>query len=81
MRQSGTVLWFKLDRGFGFIRTNVGQSLFFHLKNVREGYLLEAGDAVEYVVGPSKKAEGKLECFDVLLVARAARVAAGEVQS
>jgi cold shock CspA family protein len=71
MRQQGVVLHYDVPRGFGFIKTPAGQSPFFHAKQVRDGFLLEAGDAVAFTIGPSTKQAGKSECFDVELVERA----------
>lgn len=73
MRQTGVVLQYRLAAGFGFIKTSTGQSLFFHIKQVRDGFLLEPGDSVAFTIGPSTKQAGKSECFDVELVERAAK--------
>ena len=73
MRQQGVVLHFNVPRGYGFIKTPAGQSLFFHIKQVREGYLLETGDTVVFTIGPSMQQAGKYECFDIELVARGAK--------
>ena len=48
MRQTGVVLQYRLAAGFGFIKTSTGQSLFFHIKQVRDGFLLEPGDSVAF---------------------------------
>jgi cold shock CspA family protein len=73
MRQQGVVLQFNVSRGYGFIKTPAAQSLFFHIKQVREGYLLEPGDTVVFTIGPSAQQAGKYECYDVELVTRAAK--------
>lgn len=73
MRQTGVVLQYRVAAGFGFIKTFTGQSLFFHIKQVRDGFLLESGDAVAFTIGPSAKQEGKRECFDVELLERASK--------
>jgi cold shock CspA family protein len=73
MRQQGSVLEYRVASGFGFIKTAQGQSLFFHIKNVRDGFLLESGDAVIFTIGSSTKHAGKSECFDVELMERASK--------
>jgi cold shock CspA family protein len=73
MRQQGVVLQYFVARGYGFIKTSTGQSLFVHVKQVRDGFLLEPGDSVAFTIGPSMKQSGKSECFDVELIARAAK--------
>lgn len=75
IKERGLVLWARLDRGFGFVRTPIGQSVFFHMKNVTDGFLLEEGDTVEYTVSPSSKRPGKMECLNVTLAARANKTA------
>lgn len=73
MRQKGVVLQYRVAAGFGFIKTSAGQSLFFHIKQVRDGFLLEPGDSVAFAIGPSAKQAGKSECFDVELLERASK--------
>lgn len=75
MRQKGEVLQYRVANGYGFIKTPAGQSLFFHIRQVRDGFLLEQGDSVLFTLGPSAKIPGKTECFDIELVARASKVA------
>jgi cold shock CspA family protein len=75
MRQGGEVLQYREATGFGFIKTGAGQSLFFHIRQVRDGFLLEKGDSVTFTLGPSAKIPGKTECFDIELVARASKAA------
>jgi cold shock CspA family protein len=72
MRQTGLVLQYRANVGYGFIKTPTGQSLLFHIRQVRDGFLLEAGDTVAFSIGPSVKQAGKSECFDVELLSRAA---------
>jgi cold shock CspA family protein len=71
MRQIGIVLLFRVDRGYGFVRTEGGSSLFFHVNEVRDRLILETGDRVEFEAGPSLKSPGKIECTNVVLLERA----------
>ena len=73
MKQQGVVVRFQMKGGFGFILSE-GQSLFFHIRHVLNGYVLEPGDEVEFTPGPSLKISDKTECFDVTLIARKAEV-------
>lgn len=75
MREQGVVLHYFVNRGYGFIKTSTGQSLFVHIRQVRGSFLLEAGDTVTFIVGPSTKQQGQNECFDVEVVERAAKAA------
>ena len=45
------------DRGFGFIRTQSGQQVFFHRTNLRDVDFvsLEEGQAVEFELQPGEK--------------------------
>jgi CspA family cold shock protein len=45
------------DRGFGFIRTQSGQQVFFHRTNLRDVDFvsLEEGEAVEFELQPGEK--------------------------
>ena len=45
------------DRGFGFIRTQSGQQVFFHCTNLRDVDFvsLEEGQAVEFELQPGEK--------------------------
>jgi CspA family cold shock protein len=47
----------KTDRGFGFIQTDSGPDLFFHMSVVEGGTFeeLEEGQTVEYVEGTGPK--------------------------
>jgi cold shock CspA family protein len=71
MRQTGIVMLFRTDRGYGFVRTEGGSSLFFHVNEVRDRLILEPGDKVEFQAGPSVKSPGKIECVQVVLLERA----------
>jgi len=54
---TGTVRWFRDDRGFGFITGDDGSDLFFHHSAIQmEGYRsLNVGQRVEYDVQQSPK--------------------------
>ena len=73
MRQTGVVLQYRLAAGFGFIKTSTGQSLFFHIKQVRDGFLLEPGDSVAFTIGPSTKQAGKSGNASTLSLSNARR--------
>ena len=49
--QKGTVKFFNDSKGFGFIKTENGEEVFFHKTNVKDtGFrnILRQGDAVEF---------------------------------
>lgn len=50
----GTVKWFSIQKGFGFIEQENGEDIFVHKNEVDGGYL-EEGDAVKFYVGEGKK--------------------------
>ena len=45
---NGTIKWFSKEKGFGFITTQEGNDLFFHVTNVRGTDLPNPGDSVSY---------------------------------
>ena len=51
----GTVKWFNVEKGFGFILTSSGgQDLFVH-QSETNGFTLNDGDSVEFEIGEGKK--------------------------
>ncbi len=50
----GTVKFFNTSKGFGFIKPDSGDDLFFHMSEV-QGDEPRAGDKVEFEVGQGKK--------------------------
>ena len=76
MRQTGIVLLFKNDRGFGFIKSEKGSSLFYHVSDVQDRLILEPGDKVTFEAGPSVRKPDQIACTNVVLVERAAVTAA-----
>ena len=56
-KSKGTVKFFNLQKGFGFITPdNGGKDLFVHVNNVRgDARSLREGQKVEYVEGPGRK--------------------------
>ena len=47
---TGTVKFFNASKGFGFITTDEGKDIFFHISEV-EGQEPQDGDKVEFEVG------------------------------
>lgn len=52
--QSGTVKFFNVSKGFGFITPDSGADLFFHVSEV-QGDQPKDGDKVQFEVGSGKK--------------------------
>lgn len=54
---TGTVKWFKADKGYGFITGEDGQDVFVHFSAIEmEGYkTLEEGQKVSYEVTQAEK--------------------------
>ena len=65
-RESGTVKWFNLSKGFGFITRDLGEDVFVHYRAIRgEGHrILTEGQKVEFCV--IKKDKG-LQAEDVII--------------
>lgn len=52
----GTVLWYNIRKGYGFIRGEDGNDVFVHRTDVPFWTVfLNEGDTIEYVVEPSKR--------------------------
>ena len=69
---TGTVVWFKSERGFGFIRRdNDGTEFFAHFNYIlMDGYKkLDAGDMVEFTVAPGPK--GKMQAENIRVLQKA----------
>ena len=56
---TGTVKFFNVEKGFGFISREQGDDVFVHYSNIQgDGYKsLNEGDRVEFDVGPGRKGE------------------------
>ena len=52
--QKGTVKFFNASKGFGFIKQQSGQDLFFHVSEI-SGAEPKDGDNVEFEVGQGRK--------------------------
>lgn len=72
-RYSGTVTWFKPDKGFGFIKPDGDDTdVFVHYSGIlgRGIRNLYEGERVEFALGKSVK-EGRLQAIDVAVVGKA----------
>jgi cold shock protein len=56
---TGTVKFFNNEKGYGFISREGGEDVFVHFSNIEgSGFrTLEAGQAVEFEVGPGRKGD------------------------
>jgi CspA family cold shock protein len=54
---SGTVKWFDLNRGYGFIRPEQGEDVFVHISALQASGLetLQEGQAVEFDIEQGRK--------------------------
>ena len=59
---TGTVKYFNSEKGFGFIEREGGPDVFVHFSNISgSGYRnLEAGQKVEFEIGPGRKGDEAL---------------------
>ena len=66
-REIGTVKWFNVSKGYGFIAREQGEDIFVHFRAIRgEGYrTLEDGQKVEFDVVSSDKGP---QAQDVMVV-------------
>lgn len=57
VRETGTVKWFNVDKGFGFIVRENGEDLFIHFRAINDGGAsrLNEGQKVEYQIGQGRK--------------------------
>ncbi|UYM18948.1 cold-shock protein [Endozoicomonas euniceicola] len=64
-RETGTVKWFNVTKGFGFITRDQGDDVFVHYRAIRgEGHrILSEGQRVEFVVVEKDKG---LQAEDVI---------------
>ena len=59
---TGTVKFFNAEKGYGFISRSDGEDVFVHFSNIQgEGYrTLDAGQQVEFEIGPGRKGDEAL---------------------
>ena len=59
---TGTVKFFNAEKGYGFISRSDGDDVFVHFSNIQgEGYrTLDAGQQVEFEIGPGRKGDEAL---------------------
>ncbi len=57
VREVGTVKWFNVDKGFGFIIRENGEDLFVHFRAINDAgsSRLDEGQKVEYQIGQGRK--------------------------
>ena len=52
---TGTVKFFNAEKGYGFIKKEDGNDIFFHVSEVQGARELQENDQVEFEVGEGKK--------------------------
>lgn len=55
--ETGTIKFYKADKGFGFIERDGQEDLFFHIKNCQLEGDPEQGQQVQYEVGQGRKGD------------------------
>ena len=60
MAEQGTVKWFNVEKGYGFILQDNGQDIFVH-KSALDSGMLNEGDRVEFVSGEGRKGPCAME--------------------
>lgn len=53
----GTVNWFNIKKGYGFVKGEDGEDYFIHYTAVPQGVFLKEGDSIKFE--PSKTEKGK----------------------
>ena len=66
---NGKVKWFGKEKGFGFITTEDGTDIFFHVSNVKGDEHPSSGDTVSFEI--ENRRDGKLRANAVTIVSRA----------
>lgn len=64
-RETGTVKWFKKDKGYGFIVPEYGKDVFVHQSVLRSTATLNEGDRVAFTATQGKKG---LQADDVVVL-------------
>ena len=63
MATRGTVKWFNSSKGFGFIETEAGESVFFHVSEFKAQRRPNIGEAVVFSIG--QDAQGRKRATQV----------------
>jgi cold shock protein len=64
--EQGVVKWFSVEKGYGFIRREMGSDVFVHHKSIiPKGFILQAGDLVNFDVTEGPKG---LQARDVVKI-------------
>ena len=58
-RYKGKVKFYNNNRGFGFLKRNNGEDLFFHFSDVEGNEYLQQNDEVEFEIGEGKEGKSK----------------------
>lgn len=51
----GTIKWFNVEKGYGFIAGDDGKDIFVHISDIDQEDPINTGDRVSYDVGASNK--------------------------
>lgn len=55
--ETGTIKWYNPGKGYGFIVTDKGEDIFFHISEVKDNERIDAGRGVSFTIESNKKGE------------------------